>query len=261
VFECAPKGTSYDFEHRIFVNNGTEIKYIRAIGSPIVDKKGNIVGLNGIGQDFTDRKLIEIQNEKNQKRLEEAQQISKIGSWEWDLVSGNLYWSDEHFRIFEIPFDTDPSVLFETYRSKIHPDDLKVMDPMVENAIKTGQPFEFNHRALLKDGSIRHVRGLGNAIYGSDNKIIGVHGTAQDITEGFLQEQRLNGVDHFVLIESPKKNPQLFLIQEKWKLINQSTLESVNAEIYHHAVQVNYALQNITLQQSSKYEAKDAFHR
>ena len=193
VIECATKGIPYDFEHRILVNNKTEIKYIRAIGSPIVDTEGKIIGLNGIGQDFTDKKLIEIQNEKNQKRLEEAQHISKIGSWEWDFTSGNLYWSDEHYRIFEIPFNTDPSVLYETYRSKIHPDDLKVLDPMVENTIKTGQPFEFNHRAILKDGSVRHVRGLGNAIYGLDNEIVGIQGTAQDITESFLQEQKLNG--------------------------------------------------------------------
>lgn len=192
VMECATKGVPYDFEHRIFVNNRSELKYIRAIGNPVYDAEGKIIGLSGIGQDFTDKKLIEIQNEKNQKRLEEAQQISKIGSWELNLVSGNLYWSKEHYHIFEIDVNTPPEILYDTYRSRIHPEDLAKLDGLVEKTMQTGVPFEFYHRALLLEGKERFVKGIGNAIFGLNNEIVGIQGTAQDITNEIQQQDKLN---------------------------------------------------------------------
>jgi len=114
--------------------------------------------------------------------LAEAQEIGKIGSWEWNIVSNVVTWSDELFRIFGLNKQT-VTLTFESYIQFIYPDDQKLARNVVGESLKTHNPFEFDHRVKLSDGTIRWIRGKGKIILDDSNRPISMVGTAQDITK------------------------------------------------------------------------------
>lgn len=136
------------------------------------------------------RKQAEEQLIKNKKRLNDAQQLAKIGSWEFNLLTLELTWSKEHYRIFELE-ETPPDKLYEAYRSKIHPDDIKMLDTIVANATERGENSYFEHRLICNDGSIKYVLGIGNTIKDEHGKAIELRGTIQDITLRKKEEDTL----------------------------------------------------------------------
>lgn len=142
--------------------------------------EGNL--LYAVARDITEQKNIEEKLKNSELRLNKAQSIAKIGSWEFDLITFELTWSDEHYRIFEL--DKMPAdQLYEAYRSKIHPDDITTLDKVLENSIVSGENLIFEHRVVCNDKSIKYVMGIGEVIKDENGKNIAIVGTVQDITE------------------------------------------------------------------------------
>jgi len=119
---------------------------------------------------------------RSEERLNAAQATARIGSWELDLQTFELTWSREHYRMFEMD-ETPAEKLYDAYRSKIYPEYIPELDRLVNLAIEKGLGFEYEHGILCKDGSIKHVLGIGQIVTNADGKVVGVHGTCQDITE------------------------------------------------------------------------------
>lgn len=116
--------------------------------------------------------------------LIESQEISKTGSWYYNLITHEQIWSSEHYKIFEIEEPKQPEELYQLYRSKIHPDDLLVLDQLLMRAKLHGENFVFDHRVLLDNGKrIKYVQGRGKVIKDEQGKPIHVTGTCQDRTE------------------------------------------------------------------------------
>ncbi len=112
------------------------------------------------------------------------QRVGKIGGWSYELNSGRLQWTSEHYHIFEIPEPQDSGNLYLLYRQRIHPDDLPNLDRVLERAIKFGEDFVYEHRVHLDDGQrIKYVRGIGKVEMGPDKRPFRVVGTCQDITD------------------------------------------------------------------------------
>jgi len=162
------------------------------IGSyfPLRSATGEVIGLMGAVLEVTERKRAEQALRESEARLNEAQRFSKVGSWEFDLQTFDLNWSDEHYRIFEME-ETPADQLYAAYRSKIHPDDIPECDRVVDIAIAKGLGFEYEHRVLCKDGSIKTVLGIGKTVTDANGKALAVHGTVQDITERKRSEELL----------------------------------------------------------------------
>lgn len=123
-------------------------------------------------------------------RLTEAQKLANLGNWEIDLTTKELIWSDEIFPIFGIdPADGVPSLA--THSQQIHPDDLQLWQTMMNCAIESGQPYEFDVRILRPDGSTRYLFVKGQSTLDSSGQPIKLFGTAQDITERKSVEEAL----------------------------------------------------------------------
>src|SRR3989339_829551 len=89
-------------------------------------------------------------------RLNEAQSMAHIGSWELDLVKDNLIWSDEIYRIFEI----DPEKFgasYEAFLAAIHPEDREAVNSAYTNSLKSKIPYSIDHRLLFSDDRIKFV--------------------------------------------------------------------------------------------------------
>ena len=126
----------------------------------------------------------------NESILAEAEQLSHIGSWNWNIESGTVAWSDEHYRIFGL----SPQEIVMTYDdvlSFVHPDDLATLRSIVEQALRVNQPFEYCLRALHRNGTTRYVQSRGRVVLDEGGKPARMFGTVQDVTERIHADRRL----------------------------------------------------------------------
>ncbi len=113
--------------------------------------------------------------------LSETQRIAQIGGWQSDL-SGGLTWCEEMYRIYGVsPAAFTPTM--ESFLNMIHPEDRPAMQPWIAAQLEGRNPGDLVFRAVRPDGSIRTVNGRGEPAYDSSKRLIGLRGTAQDITE------------------------------------------------------------------------------
>jgi PAS domain S-box-containing protein len=117
---------------------------------------------------------------RSEAYLAEAQRLSHTGSFGWDLFSGEIYWSRETFRIFDYP--TDCKVTIDLARQRTHPEDGAKVQQLLDLVSRERENFDFEHRLLMPDGSLKYVRVVGNP---SENESGGFEfvGAVTDITE------------------------------------------------------------------------------
>ncbi len=120
--------------------------------------------------------------------LAEAQRVAHLGSWDWNLATGDQVWSDEAFRIFGYP----PKAFLPTWQTflrNVHPDDRAAVDQAVHEALYAGQRFSLDHRILRADGAERFIHAEGEIVFGPKGEKLRIVGTIQDITERKQAEQ------------------------------------------------------------------------
>ncbi len=135
-----------------------------------------------LGRLLAERKQIEDDLIKGQRRLLEFQAIAELGSWELDLVENELWWSDEVYRIFGV----DPEsfgATYEAFLGFVHPDDQELVNTAYTRSVEKNIPYEVIHRVVRPDGTIRVVRERSEEIKDESGKAIRSIGTVHDITE------------------------------------------------------------------------------
>ncbi|WP_158498873.1 PAS domain S-box protein [Magnetospira sp. QH-2] len=151
------------------------------VGTAIRAEDGLVLGYLGIIRDITDRLAVEEDLRHSESRLKEAQRIARMGSWEWDIETGEIYWSEEIYRIFGRDAETfTPS--YDAFQEQIHPDDRAAVQASNERA-KNGQPHDVEHRILLPDGGERYVHEQGQMHFAEDGSPSRMTGTVHDITD------------------------------------------------------------------------------
>jgi PAS domain S-box-containing protein len=123
-------------------------------------------------------------------RLIEAQSIARLGSWEWDVATDTIDWSDELCRIYGLRPGQHPAS-FEQFLERLHPEDRPHVWAALQAAYASGEPFSFKHRVVRPDGSVRVLNGLGEVIRDAEGHVRRMLGTGQDITERELMESEL----------------------------------------------------------------------
>jgi PAS domain S-box-containing protein len=135
-----------------------------------------------IATDISASKKVEADLLQSAARLAEAQSSAKLGSWEWDVVTHELRWSDELFRIYGLDRATFiPS--FDSYAALVHPEERAVVMANVDRALHERGFFNHDHRIVLPDGSERVVEARGRMILDDAGEPLKFVGTSQDVTE------------------------------------------------------------------------------
>ncbi|HLK40748.1 MAG TPA: PAS domain-containing protein, partial [Polyangiaceae bacterium] len=117
-----------------------------------------------------------------QRRLAVAEEITHIGSWEWDLATGDITWSDELFRIYGMPpRSRDISVDF--FLSRVHPDDRDRLRGEVAAAIERGGRFQWIEHIVRPDGTVRTLDTVGETRSDDGGRVAGLIGTCRDVTD------------------------------------------------------------------------------
>jgi PAS domain S-box-containing protein len=146
------------------------------------DQNGEFLRTHCILTDITERTRAEEALRRREAGLKEAQRIAHIGSWELDLVTKRLTWSDEVYRIFEIDSEFF-GASYEAFLQLVHPDDRSSVNQAYTESVMARTPYNISYRLLMPDGRIKFVRERCETKYGSDGLPIGSTGTVQDITE------------------------------------------------------------------------------
>lgn len=124
-----------------------------------------------------------------ERQLEAAQRITHIGSWEWNASTNAITWSAELYRIYDI--DPGTPLSFETFLSRVHPEDRERVEQQIRDAMARGGRFAHTDRLVLRDGSIREVDTAGEVMLDAAGKPYGLIGTCRDVTEERVAERLL----------------------------------------------------------------------
>jgi PAS domain S-box-containing protein len=131
------------------------------------------------------------------EKLNDAQEVAQIGSWDWDIGRNVVWWSDETYRLFGVsPGEYTPS--FESNGQFIHPDDLQRYRDSFAISLETGAPLDLDVRVLAGDGVARHCKALGRCYRDERGSPVRVVGTLRDVTEHKRAEASLRKLSQAV---------------------------------------------------------------
>jgi PAS domain S-box-containing protein len=161
--------------------------------SPVRNDRGVITGASAIARDMrdvTERKRAQQELAARETQLKEAQRLAHVGSWNWDLTTNAIIWSEELYRIYGLnPKEFAPT--HEALLQRVHPDDRPRVRAMREGAVTKRQAFGIEYRVIRPDGSVRFIQSRGRIVLDESGKPLRLFGMAQDITERKQAEEDL----------------------------------------------------------------------
>ncbi len=144
------------------------------------DDRGQLLSILESNSDITERKRAEdIVRRSQAAYLAEAQKLSRTGSFGWNPATGETHWSDETFRIFG--YEPRESASIAMVLERVHPDDSADMRQIIERAAAEGEGFDHEHRLLMPDGSVKHVRAVAHPAPGEQEPLTYI-GAVSDVT-------------------------------------------------------------------------------
>ena len=181
---AANRAEGINLEFRLLMPDG-RIKYLHVVGKA---ERGETSTIEIIGavMDVTARKLTEIELRRSQAHLADAQRLSRTGSVGIEVSTKRIFWSDEAARIYGYPPGTEPTPDLILQRS--HPDDVGLLADVLGRAAQGGHKFDWEHRLLMPDGSIKHLHDLAHSVRdeAGNEEIVGA---IMDITERKVAEE------------------------------------------------------------------------
>ena len=135
-----------------------------------------------------DRKRATDALRRSEAYLAEAQRLTRTGSFGWKTSTGQIWWSEESFRIFG--YDNAPFATLDMVRQRVHPEDLDLVQWTIDLASRDGKDFDLEHRLLMPDGSVRYVHVVADAIRDAADHLEFI-GALMDVTAAKRAEQAL----------------------------------------------------------------------
>jgi len=123
---------------------------------------------------------------RSQAFLAEGQRLSQTGSFSWRVATDEITWSEQLYRIYEL--EVGAPVTFELIRTRVHPEDLTLLEKMVEQARDGGNDFEWHYRLLMPDHSIKYLHAVAHVTRDRDGQLEYI-ATVQDVTARRLSEE------------------------------------------------------------------------
>lgn len=190
VFDTIMGGGCWQGEVKMFKYDGTTLTVLlRAYA--IKDGAGRILGLVGLHTDITERKWEEEKLRRSERQLRESQQVAQLGSWDCDVITPKLEWSDQTYELFDRPAATYV-VSFDEFARLVHPEDRDMMQTSFGRALASDDdPYHVKVRVINDSGRQWVMEAFGAVRRDSGGRPLSIYGTAQDITDRAAQEEKL----------------------------------------------------------------------
>lgn len=157
---------------------------------PYFNSQGKLLGFRGTSRDVTELQRMEQRLQQSERRLRLSHKFAHIGTWDWHIASGDLYWSEEIWDIFGRDRETfKPS--YENFLASLHPDERDHVMAAIEDCVRRGRRLDMEYRILWSDGSIHWVRSIGNVQLDDHGQPESMLGVVMLIDERKQAEQRL----------------------------------------------------------------------
>jgi PAS domain S-box-containing protein len=132
--------------------------------------------------EVAERQRAEDDLRRSEAYLAEGQRLSHTGSWRWNVLSGEVFWSREVFRIFDLdPAETHPNLAM--LKQVIHPEDRDSFNQRVDRAPREGEGYEIDFRIVLSNGSVKYVHSVGHPVLSESGAVCEFYGVLVDVTE------------------------------------------------------------------------------
>jgi PAS domain S-box-containing protein len=192
--EVLGRARPFDRQYRIVRADTGEERWVHGRGALELDASGRPVRMVGTIADVTEQVVAERERTRlgeglrmSERNLAEAQRISHIGSWEWDLATDTAQRSDELHRIYGVEPGTIPGTT-EAFLAFVHPDDRARVQASERAAITGAGQYALDYRAVRPDGSIRNVQDRAEVVRDPSGVPVRMIGTVQDVTEQVAAE-------------------------------------------------------------------------
>ncbi|MEM8604372.1 MAG: PAS domain S-box protein, partial [Cyanobacteria bacterium P01_H01_bin.121] len=182
-------------EYRIIRPDG-EARWLASRSFPIMDASGQVYRIAGVVEDISDRKTAEAALQASEERLRTALDAAQMGSWDWNLETNEVIWSDSLERLIGLEPGTFDNRL-ETAISVVHPEDRQRVIDISTRSIQEGTPCYVEFRVVKANGELRWIASQGNVIQDASGRPLRMAGMDMDITdrkEAELSLQRTNAL-------------------------------------------------------------------
>ena len=240
ITRALTEGTPYQIDYRTEDRTG-EIRWIRAIGRAFYNETGQPTRFDGITIDISDRKRAEETLESNQQWLTLAQNIGKIGIWDWNLQTGELILTEELQSIYGLlPGSFDST--FQSAIAMVHPSDRARVEREVRCCREEGIDFNSEFRIQRPDGQICWIVAKARAFPDENGKPVRVIGVNMDVTDRKLAEEALGAsekrfrvaqelsLDAFIIFHAIR-NSTGEIIDFQWDYANPKAAETLGYSI------------------------------
>ena len=207
------------------IGAGTVVVMLAAIGTSVLDRW---VGAERLRTTALLR--------EHERRLADAQAIAHVGSWEWDIATNRVIWSDELYRIFGLTIGSP--VTYADAIARVHPDDRARVEGVVMDGLHRRQIHEYECRVVRPDGTARHVQNRAVVVSDASGAAVRMVGTSLDITERKLAEEQLRASVAEVkvlqgILPICASCKRIRTDSGKWDAVESYVREHTNAEFSH----------------------------